>query len=188
LLSKDTPANVLYGNFSYQYFAGLGLSMTSLSSFMQTCPIPNLIFIPQIAPTCEILEVTTTIHPQYQESVSSDLTYSFLEMAQPGSAPANDFDSRTEKKLEQLKHIEIDKSWFTGTLGRGYMATATALIRVWPSPPLRSKYQGSHSSWRELLRSDGTHHCRTAFQRDQVVLPQGQFPLDAKMPSPERDI
>jgi hypothetical protein len=194
LSSKDTPgppkiANVLYGNLSYQYFAGLGLgSMTSLSSFTQTCPIPNFtIFVPQIAPTCEILEVTTTIHPQYQERVSSDLAYSFLEMTQPGSAPANDFDTRTEKKLEQLKHVEIDQSWFTGTLGRGHLTTATALTQVWPSPPLRSKYQGNHSSWRELLRSVGTHHCRTAFRRDQVVLPQGQSPLDMKMPSPERE-
>lgn len=106
--------------------------MTSLSSFMQTCPIPDLtIFVPQIAPTCEILEVTTTFHPQYQERVSSDLAYSFLEMAQPGSAPANDFDTRTEKKLEQLKHVEIDKSWFTGTLGRGHLTTATALTQAW---------------------------------------------------------
>jgi hypothetical protein len=110
--------NLLYGNLSYQEYTSLGLEvMTSLSSALQTCPISNLtIFVPHIASTCAILEVATVVHPQYQESISSDLTYSFLEMAQPGSAPANDFDTRLEKKLEQLKHVEVDQSWYTGAL------------------------------------------------------------------------
>ena len=40
-----------------------------------------------------------------------------MDPTKPETILANDFDARLEQKLEQLKEVPLDKSWYTGELG-----------------------------------------------------------------------
>jgi hypothetical protein len=59
-----------------------------------------------------VIVVSYYCHRNYQRSPS------IMDPTKAATTLANDFDARLEQKLEQLKEVQLDKSWYTGELSR----------------------------------------------------------------------